>query len=107
MKKTFALISAVSVLWAMPAMALDLSSARASGAVGESLSGYVVAIAPSKEVNELVSDVNAKRKDEYSRISKQNGQPVDVVAKLAAEQVIGNLPKGAKYQGSDGSWKTR
>ncbi len=88
-------------------MALELHTARASGAVGEKQDGYIGAIQNSPEVGNLISDVNAKRKTEYTRISKQNGQPVDIVAKLAAAQIIGKLPSGAMYQDNDGSWKKR
>ena len=93
------------LLAASPAFALDLQSARASGALGEKLDGYVAALKP--EAGDLAADVNAKRKAEYARISKENGQPVDVVAKLAAGQVIANLPAGAMYQDAGGGWKKK
>jgi uncharacterized protein YdbL (DUF1318 family) len=94
-------------LWSIPAFALDLASARSQNLVGEGSSGYIVPIAKSKEVIELATDVNAKRKMEYLRISKENGQPVEVVAKLAAQQIIQGLPSGAQYQSADGSWKSK
>src|SRR5690349_6220078 len=101
------LIAVVFVLAAMPAFALDLQCARIQGLVGEKADGYTAAIKPSSDVNALVAQVNGKRKEEYTRISKQNGQPVDVVAKLAAPQIIGGLPPGAKYQDASGTWKTK
>lgn len=100
-------VVAALILAAGAACALDLAAARASGAVGETPSGYVTAIESSAEVEALVSSVNAKRKAEYARISKQNGQPVEVVGQLAAPQIIGGLPKGSKYQDASGAWKTR
>lgn len=93
--------------YAPAALALDLQSARTQGLVGEKPDGYVAAVQSSAEVNALVADVNAKRKQEYTRISKENGQPVDVVAKLAAPQIIEKLPSGAMYQGPDGGWKKK
>ncbi|MDD3370385.1 MAG: YdbL family protein [Alphaproteobacteria bacterium] len=105
--KLFVLGTLAAFLAASPALALDLHGARGSGLVGEKADGYVTALKPSAEVSALVSDVNAKRKNEYARISKQNGQPIDVVAKLAAQQIVGNLAPGSKYQGTDGSWKTK
>ncbi len=101
------ILAAVAVAWALPALALDLSTARGQGLVGEKTDGYITAIKSSAETDALVNEVNAKRKAEYARISKENGQPVDVVGKVAAEQVIGNLPKGAMYQDASGQWKTR
>ncbi len=101
------LLALWGMLAATPALALDLREARSAGQVGELPTGYVAAIVETPEVKALVADVNAKRKQEYTRISGQNGQPVDVVAKLAAQQVITNLPAGSPYKASDGSWKKR
>lgn len=91
----------------LPALALDLQTARAQGLVGEKLDGYIIAVKPSTEVNALVKDINARRLQEYTRISKENGKPVDVVAKLAVEPLVQKLSAGALYQGRDGSWKTK
>ncbi|MDD5586840.1 MAG: YdbL family protein [Alphaproteobacteria bacterium] len=101
------LLCSLMVLPALPAYAMDLHEARGAGLVGEKPDGYVAAVKPSPEVQSLVAEVNAKRRQEYARISKQNGQPADVVAKLAAQQVINGLPAGSLYQGPDGSWKKR
>ena len=90
-----------------PALALDLHQARSTGLVGEKSDGYVAALNPTPEVQALVADVNAKRQQEYARISQQNGQPIDVVAKLAAQQIITKLDPGSSYMGTDGSWKKR
>lgn len=105
--RSIAAFGLAAMLFAFPAFALDLQQARASGAVGEQADGYIAALSHSPEVAALVSDVNAKRRQEYARIAKEKGQPVDVVAKLAAQQVIGSLGAGASYQGADGSWKKR
>jgi uncharacterized protein len=95
------------LLFALPALAMDLHEARSAGQVAEKLDGYVTALKPSTDVQALVSSVNAERKQEYIRISKEKGQPVDVVAKLAAQQIINNLPAGSTYQAPDGGWKKR
>ncbi|HVY13171.1 MAG TPA: YdbL family protein [Alphaproteobacteria bacterium] len=102
-----AVLAFIAAFTALPAYALDLHGARAAGAVGEGLDGYVVGLQQTPDVQALVSDVNAKRKQEYARISKEKGQPVDVVGKLAAEEIINSLPPGSSYQGADGSWKKR
>jgi uncharacterized protein YdbL (DUF1318 family) len=97
----------LGALIAFPAFSLDLHQARTSSMVGEKADGYTAALKATPEVNALVADVNAKRKVEYARISKQNGQPVDVVAKLAATQIINSLEPGSSYQDGKGNWKTR
>lgn len=105
--KFFAAFCAVLFLFSMPAYALDLQDARASGQVGELQTGYVQGLVSAADVTALVNEVNGKRTAEYARISKENGQSVAVVAKIAAERIIAGLPAGAKYQGADGSWKTK
>lgn len=105
--KLFTVMCAVLFLFALPAFALDLQAARTSGQVGELNTGYVQALTSSPDVDALVSDVNSRRGAEYKRISVENGQPAEVVAKIAAEKIIQNLPSGAKYQDAGGSWQTK
>lgn len=107
MKIRFLSLLLLATLIASPAWALDLASARGQGLVGEKLDGYIAPLQMTGEVNNLVGEVNAKRQQEYARISKQNGQPVDVVAKLAAQEIINNLPSGSMYQSPGGGWKQR
>ena len=83
-----------ALIFATPAFALDLHSARSSGVVAETPDGYIKAVQPSAEVNALVAEVNAKRIAEYTRISKENGQSVEVVGKLAAPQIAKNAAAG-------------
>lgn len=104
--KTFTTLL-LSMFIAFPALAMDLTQARSQGVIGENRSGYVEALKSSPEVERLVSDINNKRLQEYGRISGENGQSVDVVAKLAAAQIIKGLPTGAYYQAEDGSWVRR
>ncbi len=88
-------IAAIATLMvALPALAMDLHAARDAGQVQELPSGYISALKPTPEVNALVAEVNAKRKAEYTRISKQNGQSVDVVGKLAAPQIAKSIAEG-------------
>ncbi len=96
-----------SLASAAPAFALDLAQARSAGLVGEKTDGYIATVQATPEAQALVIDVNARRKTEYERISKENGQAVDLVAKLAAEQIISQLPAGSYYLAPDGSWKKR
>lgn len=87
MKKLIAMMTLVMSVAAMPAFALDLAGARASGSVCEKGDGYIKKVAGGADVDALVSEVNDGRKTEYTRISKENGQPVDVVAKIAAGKI--------------------
>jgi uncharacterized protein YdbL (DUF1318 family) len=90
------------LLCASPAFALDLHDARSQNLVGERADGYTAALNPSAK--SLVDEVNAKRKAEYTRIGAQKGQSADVVAKIAAQEIINGLPAGTSYQGANGAW---
>lgn len=105
--RTATLLALMGLCVALPAYALDLHEARSKGLVGEKLDGYVSPLKETPDALALVTEVNAKRKDEYARISKENGQPVAVVAKLAAQQIINGLPPGSAYQSPDGGWMKR
>lgn len=94
----------VMMIAASPAYAMDLASARASGVVGEKTNGYVAVIKESAEADALAAEVNARRKAEYAKISAANSQPISVVAKLAAEQIINKLDSGSMYQNAQGVW---
>tara|TARA_R110002095_G_scaffold190414_7_gene168107 strand:- start:1606 stop:1944 length:339 start_codon:yes stop_codon:yes gene_type:complete len=93
-----------SMVLSVAAYAMDLQGARDAGAVGERLDGYVAVLQQSSAVDALVKDINQRRHDEYARISQENKQPVAVVAKLAAQQIISRLSKGHFYQSSSGKW---
>lgn len=104
----FVLLGLLAAAVSMPAFALDLDGARRQGLIGEKADGYVAVVKSAAGVDALAADVNARRKEEYVRISKVNGQPVNVVGQLAAKQIISGLPAGALYQdGSGGGWKKR
>lgn len=107
MTRLFIMTLAIVAMVTGAAFAMDLNSARRAGLIGEKLDGYAAVVKAQTGVADLVNDVNNRRKAEYERISKQNGQPVNVVSKLAAEQIINGLPKGTLYQGPDGSWRTK
>jgi uncharacterized protein YdbL (DUF1318 family) len=106
-KTTTLLLASVSLFFSLSAAALDLQQARSTGQIGELNTGYVQALQNNGDATALADDVNAKRRAEYSRISAANGQSVDIVAKLAAGQIVKNLGTGAKYQDTNGSWQTR
>lgn len=91
-----------------PAVAIDLQSARSSGLIGETLSGYVAPVtSPTGEVSKLVADVNAARRAEYLKLAKRNNVRVEEVATLTAQRIIDSLPGGAYFQASSGGWRRK
>lgn len=105
--RILAMVVAFLGLMAAPAWALELHEARAQGLVGERADGYVEAISNAGGVSSLVASVNEKRKAEYARIAKEKHQPLDVVGKLAAVEIIKGLEAGASYKDDSGAWKKR
>ncbi len=82
-----ALLAACLMLFSAPLFALDLQSAKQQGMVRETPSGYLKAVKSSPEVKSLVSSVNAKRKQHYSRISKKTGASLKAVEQSAGAKL--------------------
>lgn len=99
--------SLLFLLLAMPAHALDLQSARGGGLVAEKRDGYVAAVGSGAEVKALAAQINAARRNEYAKIAAAKGERVEVVAKLAAAQIIRTLEAGSLYEDEAGGWKKR
>lgn len=111
-KKTLSAMSTAFLLSLLlastPVAALDLSTAKASGLVGEKMNGLLGVVdtnAPA-EVNALVESINAQRQAEYQRIATKNGVSVTDVAKLTAQKVIGQTAPG-QYIETPSGWQKR
>ncbi|MBO6636024.1 YdbL family protein [Parvibaculum sp.] len=101
------LVFFLSLLFAAPAFAVDLDSAKAQGLVGEKLSGYVgiVTKAPSPELKAMVDEINLRRRASYQEIaSKTAGASLNAVEKLAAEKLIKKTPSGQYVEKAPGQW---
>ena len=108
MKRTLiAAFFAIGLFLTSQAFAMELSQARTQGLVGEKLDGYIAVVTASPDANAVVADVNSRRREEYAKISKDNGQSLAVVGKVAAARIIDGLPAGSYYKGADGSWKKK
>jgi uncharacterized protein len=86
------------------AFALSLDEAKAKGWVGERMDGYLGPVIETPEVVTLVKDINNQRRAEYQRIAGGNGQPVDIIQKLAAQKAYEKTPSGFYVQNSQGAW---
>lgn len=70
------------------AYAANLDLAKTQGMVCELPTGYLQATGSATgDVRAMVSDINAKRKAEYSRIADQNGVAPGQVGKLTAQKL--------------------
>jgi uncharacterized protein len=100
------LLVVLAIAVAAPAMADALDDARTAGLVGERPDGLLAPVSPSAPANikSLVQSVNAKRLEQYQKISAQKGVPVEQVGAIAGEKIIGNLKSGWYYMDSSGNW---
>ncbi|UCH53304.1 MAG: YdbL family protein [Pseudomonadota bacterium] len=92
--------------WATPALALSLDQAKSQGLVGEQADGYLGVVSPgaSSEVKALVTDINAKRRNEYQAIAKRNNTTLDKVEALAGKKAIDLTPAGQHVRLPSGQW---
>lgn len=83
------------------AWAGTLENLRASGAIGESNDGYVVAREPGARAD--ADAINAKRKTIYQEKATAQGIGIDQVGKVYAEEIFKNVPAGTWIQ-LNGNW---
>lgn len=97
-------------LWltAMPIAAADLAQAKSAGFVGELMNGLLGLVRPDApdDVQALVKSINVQRQAEYQRIANKNGVPVEEVARLTAQKVIGQAAPGQFVETPSG-WQKR
>lgn len=89
-------------LYGASAWADNLEQLRASGAIGESLSGYVVARNPSAQAE--ANAINAQRRAIYQQKAAAQGVSVDQVAKVYAAEIFKKIPAGTWVQKDNGQW---
>jgi len=96
----------------MTAHAADpaIEAAKAQGIVGEKIDGYLGIVDASKASADLqrrVSENNAKRLELYTQLSKQQNQPVAVIAQLTGEKQIAGASPGQMVMTASGSWSKK
>ena len=106
MKHIVSLVFVGLLLICQPAMAMDLQSAKAQGLVGETATGYLAPVKASPEVQKLVNNINAKRKQHYQKISTRNKTSLGAVEQLAGKKAMKKTPPGQFVQ-VNGAWKKK
>jgi len=83
-------------------------TARSAGQVGEKIDGYLGTVGnQSSAIQRLVSDINIKRKANYTERAQAQNVTVEEYARAQGCSLILRTETGEKYQAPDGSWKTR
>ena len=94
----------LTILTTLPAWADSLENLRASGAIGESYNGYVVAREPGAQ--EEAEEINAKRRAIYQEKAAAQGIDIEQVAKVYAAEIIRTVPPGTWIQ-TNGQWRKK
>ena len=103
---------ATAAMTAMPAQAVQrdpaYASARANGAIGEKIDGYLGIVgSPDPSLRKLVDDLNIRRKASYADKARAEGVTIEEFAFAQGCILIARTSPGEKYQAPDGSWQTR
>lgn len=85
--------------------AASLQALRASGALGESYTGYVVARKSSAQTN--ADAINRERKAVYTEKAATQGVSVEQVGMVYAQEILKKLPKGTWILNSSGQWQQK
>ncbi|MDT0576660.1 YdbL family protein [Croceicoccus sp. F390] len=84
------------------------ASARATGAVGEKIDGYLgFTGAPAAALRAVVDDINIRRKASYADRARAAGVTIEEFGFTQGCLLIARTAPGEKYQSPDGSWQTR
>jgi uncharacterized protein len=113
-RKTFVLAGAAALVIGAAGVAYAqnsgaVSSALATGAVGEQADGYLgFRTPPSGGLRDEVDAINIKRREAYTNLATQRGVTVkDVAATVGCETLQKRVATGRSYLLPDGVWRTK
>lgn len=92
-----------SLLFSNIVFAISLDEAKNKGLVGEKDNGYLGLVIEQNDAQNLVNDVNAKRKTVYLKLAEKNGITLQQVEKLAAQKAYKKTNTG-HYLWMNGKW---
>ena len=84
-----------------------IDRAKAEGVIGERADGYlgfVQSSSPGDDLSARVAEVNAKRREVYTRLSQQTGESLAVIAALTAEKQVQKAAPGEYVMTASGVW---
>jgi len=87
-----------------------VDSGKASGQVGETISGYLEAVSgasASSDLRNAINEINIGRKSVYTRLAREQNLSVDVIATLTGEKQLAKAASGQKIKDASGQWKTK
>ena len=106
-----AVVMIAALFTAFSAYAADptIETAKTQGVVGERADGYLGFVSPSDDValQRLVAEINAKRREAYTRLAGQTGQSVSDIATLTAEKQFLRAASGQYLYYPEGVWRRK
>ncbi|MDE1463060.1 YdbL family protein [Spartinivicinus poritis] len=103
-KQPLLLCTLLAVLFSPFSWSLDLKEAKQQGLIGEQQNGYLGLIKSHPEAQQIVRQINAKRKAKYKQLATQNGISLEAVSQLAGQKAIAKTPTGQYVQSTNGKW---
>lgn len=92
----------------VPAYADDYAAAKARGAIGEKMDGYVAVVgAGTPELRRIADDINIKRKAVYAEKAQGQHATIEEYAFTTGCRLIAQTTPGEMYQAPDGTWQAR
>lgn len=94
-----------SFLSSFSVVALTLDEAKDTGALGETLSGYLAPInTDNQDAVKLANQINQEREKKYSEIAAKNNLKTNEVARIAGQKLVDRANKGEYVRGINGQW---
>ncbi len=88
----------------------QLDAAKQAGQIGERFDGYVGLVnasGASGEIKRYVDDVNARRREVYTRLSQDTGQSMASIARKTAEKQFQSAQSGEFLMSDEGRWQAK
>lgn len=90
------LLFLITLILPMFAFAISLPEARSANLVAENDHGYLVSLSSDKEVDQLVNEINSKRRVEYQKIAITTSAKLTEVEQISAQKIFSTLAPGSK-----------
>lgn len=107
------LLGLTALSLAMPTAAMAqrdpaYAAARANGAIGEKMDGYLGVVGnQDASIRKLVADLNIKRRANYTQRAQSQNATIEEYAFTQGCVLINRTQPGEKYQAPGGNWQTR
>ncbi len=104
----FAIVVMIAAFTSLPMRAEPvLEDVKSAGLVGERYDGYLGLVSAEKapnDVRQLVADVNARRREVYTKMSLSTGKSLTMISGLTAQKQYELAQSGVFFMDAAGRW---